>query len=298
MKPRPIFNGRAQVLVGDTTSHGGVVLSGSPNTLINGHPVARIGDTVTCPLCKPHTFKIVEGYTPFTDNNMAIALHGHKTACGATLIASAKGAEMPKTPAPAPKSPTTPYSKELGPDADKLAAESPTLSKDLQTLKKEGWTVEYGKAGDGSYATRGTKTITLDSNLKGNPKELTKILSHETGHAMHPFRPNLSSKESYIKDALDDEGAAVMKNIKVQREIIKSSNIDIGIAGQPKNLSTYTKAYDQFLKDGDYKSAIRKIGNEFRSGEFTSTTMETYGDFHGKWYDDVYLPWCEKNCNW
>lgn len=295
MQPRPFFNGRAQVLVGDSTSHGGVVVSGSPRTLINGHPVARIGDMVTCPLCKPHTFKIVEGYSPFTDNHMAIALHGHKTECGATLIASAKGAEIPKTPAP--NSPSSPYSKELGPDADKLTAGSPTLSKDLQTLKKEEWSIEYGEAGKGSFVDRDKKLINLDPDLKNNPKELTKVLSHEVGHAKYPYQPDLRSKEAYLKGVLDDEGAATMKNIKVQREILKSSRVDIGIAGQPKNIPTYNKAYNQYLKDGDYKSAIRKIGNEFGHGEIASTTKETYAESHGNWYDNVYLPWCEKNCN-
>ena len=36
--------------VGDTTSHGGVVVTGSTNVLIGGRPAARVGGTATCPL--------------------------------------------------------------------------------------------------------------------------------------------------------------------------------------------------------------------------------------------------------
>ena len=93
MSSRPLIQGRAQILLGDTTSHGGVVISGSATTTVEGRPIARVGDLVTCPLCKPHTFPIVEGLSTLTDNYMAVALHGHKIACGATLIASSNNRE-------------------------------------------------------------------------------------------------------------------------------------------------------------------------------------------------------------
>jgi type VI secretion system secreted protein VgrG len=294
MSSRPIIEGRAQILLGDTTSHGGVVISGSPTTTVEGRPIARVGDMVTCPLCKPHVFPIVEGLTTFTDNYMAVALHGHKIACGATLMASAAKPEAPTTPAPG--STSNPFEKELGKDLNELVSKSPTLTEDLEILSKEKWTIEYGAAGGGSSANRDKKLITLDPNLKSDTKSLVQVLSHEVGHARYPFKPDYSTKATYLTDALDDEGAAVMKNIKVQREILDSTKIDIGIAGQPANTPIYENAYNQSLKDGDYKSAIRKIGEVFRKGEYTSTTKETYEDMHGKWYDNDYLPWCKKYC--
>lgn len=89
---RPIVNGHAQVVVGDTTTHGGKVVSGSPLTVWGPakKPIARVDDMVTCPKCKPHLFPIVEGESFFTDSHMAVALHGHKVACGALLIAQAR----------------------------------------------------------------------------------------------------------------------------------------------------------------------------------------------------------------
>lgn len=35
---------------GDSTSHGGVIMSGAPTVLIGGKPAARVGDQVLCPL--------------------------------------------------------------------------------------------------------------------------------------------------------------------------------------------------------------------------------------------------------
>lgn len=86
-----MVDGRAQVVVGDSTSHGGKVISGSSTTFFGPGkiPIARVGDMVTCPICKPHVFPIVEGHPLMKDNHLHVALHGHKTACGATLIASA-----------------------------------------------------------------------------------------------------------------------------------------------------------------------------------------------------------------
>lgn len=173
----------------------------------------------------------------------------------------------------------------LGANAEELVAHSPTLTDDLEILKKELWTIKYGEAGKGSFASRKPPIITLDPELKKNPKDLIKVLAHEVGHARYDFKPDMSSKESYVRGALDDEGAATMRNIKIQREIIKSGNIDIGIAGQHNNVPAYNSAYDQYVKDGDYKAAIREIGQVFGSREYTSTSMETYADYYGKSYD-------------
>lgn len=286
MSSRPIVQGRAQILIGDTTSHGGVVISGSPTTTVQGRPVARVGDMVTCPLCKPHVFPIIEGLPMFTDNHMAVALHGHKTACGATLIAASVGGGMPVSPSPG--SPAGPFNGKLGQTVDSLVAMSPTLSSNLTTLEARGWTVDYGMAGQGSYADRGTKTITLDSNLKGNAAQATQVLAHEVGHAMHPYTMDTSSRLAYLNGALDDEGAATLKNIQVQREIIQAGGPDIGIAGNPANHAIYEQAYTQYLKDGNTQAALRKIGSQFGTGEFTSTTGQNYADYYGGWYDKHY----------
>ena len=81
--------GKPMICVGDKTSHGGVVVSGSPMTTVNGKMVARVGDKVTCPQ-NGHggTTVIVSGDTTMMVDGKPVALHGHKTACGAVLISS------------------------------------------------------------------------------------------------------------------------------------------------------------------------------------------------------------------
>ncbi|MDB5768238.1 MAG: repeat containing protein [Collimonas fungivorans] len=81
------------IVVGDSTSHGGHVISGSPTHNILDKPIARLGDLVECPLVypggKPHGVnKIIEGHSTFILDGIPVALEGHKTECGCTLIGS------------------------------------------------------------------------------------------------------------------------------------------------------------------------------------------------------------------
>jgi uncharacterized Zn-binding protein involved in type VI secretion len=88
---RATFNGKAQIVVGDATSHGGVVLSGSPSYFWHGIPVVRQGDPVYCPRCRPHLFEVAEGSPYCTDGaaRLPLAMEGHRTTCGALLQAQA-----------------------------------------------------------------------------------------------------------------------------------------------------------------------------------------------------------------
>lgn len=78
---------RKIILVGDRTSHSGVVLQGSHSMVIGGKNVALIGDMVSCPQCKGN-YPIAEGSSRMRENGRGVALEGMKTACGAELIAS------------------------------------------------------------------------------------------------------------------------------------------------------------------------------------------------------------------
>ena len=186
---------------------------------------------------------------------------------------------------PAPANPTNGMSTGLGSAVDQIVAQSPTLQADLTKLQEEGWSIEYGTAGGGSWADRGTRTIVLDSNLRNTPKTATQALAHEVGHARYAYRPDFSSRSAYVNGALADEGAATLKNIQVQREIIANGEPDIGIAGSAANHAAYEAAYEQYLKDGNEVAARQSIGAIFGTGETTSTTGQTYADYYGGWYD-------------
>lgn len=75
------------IRLGDSTSHGGIVLEGSVLDICMGKPIAYVGHKVQCPKCKG-IFPIVEGAPTTTFYGKGVALAGMHTACGAVLIAS------------------------------------------------------------------------------------------------------------------------------------------------------------------------------------------------------------------
>lgn len=75
------------IVLGDKTSHGGTVITCSPTCDTLGKGWARVGDMVSCPRCKG-VFPISQGDPGLVDDGRAVAYHGCKTACGATLISS------------------------------------------------------------------------------------------------------------------------------------------------------------------------------------------------------------------
>lgn len=84
---------RKIIVVGDTTTHGGKVISGAAAHTIDGRPIARIGDRVDCPKKypggKPHGVnKIIEGEAGYCIEGSPVALDGHHTECGCALIGS------------------------------------------------------------------------------------------------------------------------------------------------------------------------------------------------------------------
>lgn len=77
---------RMWIVLGDTTSSGGTVISGSPFTDIDGKPVARINDMATCPTHKG-TFPIADGDSTTIIDGQPVALHGSALACGCKVLA-------------------------------------------------------------------------------------------------------------------------------------------------------------------------------------------------------------------
>lgn len=79
---------RPIIVVGDATDHGGKVIQGAPTATINGIPIARVGDVVTCPKKGHGTTVIATGDANMLVDGKPVARHGDKTACGASLLAS------------------------------------------------------------------------------------------------------------------------------------------------------------------------------------------------------------------
>ncbi|WP_175921103.1 PAAR domain-containing protein [Burkholderia pyrrocinia] len=79
---------RGIIRVGDATSHGGQVVTGSAVSEVMGRPVARLGDTCVCPISGHQACFIAEGDSQVIIDGRPAAFDGHKTSCGATLISS------------------------------------------------------------------------------------------------------------------------------------------------------------------------------------------------------------------
>jgi uncharacterized Zn-binding protein involved in type VI secretion len=77
---------------GDSTSHGGKILSGSDRIKIKGRRAARVGDIVSCPIHGDN--RIIEGGSSMTDAGVPVARDRDRTQCGSFLIATSDGATV------------------------------------------------------------------------------------------------------------------------------------------------------------------------------------------------------------
>ena len=74
------------VVVGDTTTHGGRVVTGSETDTIDGRAIARQGDLVDCAL---HGVQpIIEGDDTTLLEGRPVALEGHRAECGCRLLSN------------------------------------------------------------------------------------------------------------------------------------------------------------------------------------------------------------------
>lgn len=75
-----------QARMGDTTDHGGKIITGAMRTTVNGRPVARMGDFVLCPKDNHGLTTIVTGSQQVMVEGKPAAGMGDTTSCGATII--------------------------------------------------------------------------------------------------------------------------------------------------------------------------------------------------------------------
>lgn len=79
---------RKVIRLGDSTSHGGTVVTAAPHDTAFGLGVARKGDRCTCPHKGHEPCAIVEGDETDLIDGVPVALEGHRTSCGAVLIST------------------------------------------------------------------------------------------------------------------------------------------------------------------------------------------------------------------
>ena len=81
------MSGRLIVRLGDSSTHGGEVVTSASKWYAEGKLIARKGDSFACPIHGMQT--IAEGSQKWECEGLPIARHGDATTCGATLISGA-----------------------------------------------------------------------------------------------------------------------------------------------------------------------------------------------------------------
>lgn len=77
---------RPQARLGDMSSHGGTIITGSLKTMVNGRPVARMGDLHVCPIPHHGVTPILSGSLDTTTDGRPNARMGDITGCGAVIV--------------------------------------------------------------------------------------------------------------------------------------------------------------------------------------------------------------------
>jgi len=68
------------------SSHGGVIITAAIRTVVNGRPLARMGDLHACPIPGHGVTPIVTGSLDTITEGMPNARIGDVTACGAVIV--------------------------------------------------------------------------------------------------------------------------------------------------------------------------------------------------------------------
>jgi len=165
----------------------------------------------------------------------------------------------------------------LGVEVDSLINNSPLISRDIRRLQNEGYTIEYGDPGAGSFVDRDQQRIVIDPNTPST-EAVARSLAHEVGHAVH--EPNFVgtdglSRADYVehntRESLRDEANAILYQLEVRNEILAAGAPDIGVSGAQS--AQYIRIAESGLLDqpAGREQAIEQIANLFARGERPST---------------------------
>mgnify|MGYP006269340739 CR=1 FL=1 len=75
--------------LGDTSDHGGSIISSASKTIVEGILVARVGDMHSCPIPGHGVTAITSGSSTFICEGAATAVVGSVCGCGATINSGA-----------------------------------------------------------------------------------------------------------------------------------------------------------------------------------------------------------------
>ena len=138
-----------------------------------------------------------------------------------------------------------------------------------------------------------TKIFVYINNGAWNELEVVRHIAHEVGHLESTvYKPKAKdvSKEVFVQSRLEEEGAAVMYNIKVQREILvkggewKNIGVNCGMGDQTECFTRYESIYNDYAAGKISANTARKKIGDLRAVEATMSgpsyrkSLEDYWD--------------------
>ena len=81
--------------LGDTSDHGGTIISSASKTTTDGLLTARVGDSHSCPIPGHGVTAILTGSSTFTCEGAIVAVVGSTCGCGATINSGASDTFAP-----------------------------------------------------------------------------------------------------------------------------------------------------------------------------------------------------------
>ena len=81
--------------LGDTSDHGGVIISSASITRVNGILVARVGDLHACPIPGHGVTSILDGSSKFTCEGAITAVVESLCGCGARIVSGSPNSFAP-----------------------------------------------------------------------------------------------------------------------------------------------------------------------------------------------------------
>ncbi|MFG3621347.1 hypothetical protein [Nocardia sp. NPDC047654] len=186
----------------------------------------------------------------------------------------------------------------LGREVDEIAEMSEDLIRKIQDVRQGGWSIRYGRRGDGTYADYDEKAIVLDGDMKDNALASTDALAHEIDHA-HPSNPYNDApsppmgraRAEWVADHVDrsllNEGHAVMAQLTVRHQILRNGGPDINHSAAGK----YLRIYERY-RDGEFSrdEAEQRVAAHYRF-ETGSHSNTSYGRNLREWYEDYWDRW-------
>ena len=171
-----------------------------------------------------------------------------------------------------------------------LLAQSATLRSGVALVRADRFSVQWGRAGGGTYYDEINDRIIIDSNSMGDGKKLAKSLSHEIGHHKFQGAEDYSSRAAYVHRQLRNEGAATLGSALVRAEILAAGGPDIGVSG--RNSAAYEWIAGEYSAGRiDRDSALNQIAGVFGAEVPSTDPTKNYLDYYGDHYDRKIVPW-------